>query len=225
MFRQGHARSGRFPSATVNPVLRARAAAGPAAGRRQALRVRGRGQSNSRQPFMPPEKWYEPREAGDCYRVIVQPPGAGFRHVVTPEEIRRRLAALPAEFVQRLDVVQLCQMTRKKRGVPLYGMQWGTAVYLYPIEVGLIELYDAPPKPSRVIEAKMYGGRWERQGPRRWALVWSDEAIRDFYLNNILIHELGHVVDRRNTRSVDRERYAEWFAVEYGYRPTRTRRR
>ncbi len=51
--------------------------------------------------------------------------------------------------------------------------------------------------------------------------MWTERAIKDFYLNNILIHELGHLLDDRNSRSVDRERYAEWFAVEYGYKPTR----
>lgn len=174
---------------------------------------------------MPCEKWYEPRAAGDGYRVIVQSPGVGCRHVLTADEIRARLTLLPPELVRPLEVVQLSQMTRKKRGVPLYGMQWGTAVYLYPIELGLTETYDTPPKPARVNEARMYGGRWEQRGPRCWALVWTEAAIKDFYLNNILIHELGHVVDRRNTRSIDRERFAEWFAVEYGYRPTQMRRR
>jgi hypothetical protein len=32
--------------------------------------------------------------------------------------------------------------------------------------------------------------------------------------------ELGHLIDERNTGYVDRERYAEWFAVQYGYRST-----
>jgi hypothetical protein len=52
--------------------------------------------------------------------------------------------------------------------------------------------------------------------------VWTESAIRDFYLNNILIHELGHLLDDRNDSYVDRERYAEWFAIRYGQksRPT-----
>ncbi len=50
-------------------------------------------------------------------------------------------------------------------------------------------------------------------------------AIKDFYLNNILIHELGHLLDERNTSYTDRERYAEWFAIKYGYLPTQTERR
>ena len=55
----------------------------------------------------------------------------------------------------------------------------------------------------------------------RWQLVWTEEAIRDFYLNNVLIHELGHILDSRNTSHRDRERYAEWFALEMGYKASR----
>jgi hypothetical protein len=63
----------------------------------------------------------------------------------------------------------------------------------------------------------MYGAQWEETGPTSWTLTWSEQAAQDFYLNNILIHELGHLVDDRNTGYMERERYAEWFAVQYGY--------
>jgi hypothetical protein len=70
----------------------------------------------------------------------------------------------------------------------------------------------------------MYGGQWKQQPNSTWILEWSEESVRDFYLNNILIHELGHLVDGRNTGYVARERYAEWFALEYGYKPTQAQR-
>jgi hypothetical protein len=69
----------------------------------------------------------------------------------------------------------------------------------------------------------MFGGKWEQEG-RRWRLVWTEKAIRDFYLNNVLIHEIGHTIDDRNSSFQDRERFANWFAVEYGYRASRGRR-
>jgi hypothetical protein len=100
-------------------------------------------------------------------------------------------------------------------------MQWGTALYLYPIEDNLVERYDRPPLPSQLTEASMYGGRWEQESAHSWRLQWTEEAIRDFYLNNILIHELGHLVDSRNDGYRDRERFAEWFAIEYGYKASR----
>jgi hypothetical protein len=175
------------------------------------------GERNPRQPFAPPEDWYEPTEA-ETYRIVVQPPGEGYRHVLTPAQIRERLSKVPRHFLEQLEVVQLSTMTRKKQLFPCYGMQWGNALYLYPIEESFVETYGAPPRPNLVNESRMYGGIWEHPSPGTWTLTWSEEAAQDFYLNNILIHELGHLVDDRNNGYMDRERYAEWFAVEHGYR-------
>lgn len=173
-------------------------------------------------PFAASEQWYEPRtpDAGG-YRFVVQEPGEGYRHAVTPEEIRERLARAPRELVRSLQVVQLSRLTRKKRLFPCYGMQWGHAVYLYPMPADLVEYVPRPPLPAERNEAAMYGGRWEQVHAGLWRLVWTEQAIKDYYLNNILFHELGHLHDRRNRRHADRERYAEWFAVRYGYQPSR----
>jgi hypothetical protein len=148
----------------------------------------------------------------------VQPPGSGYRHVLSPDEIRNRLAQFPPSMLESLQVVQLSRMTRKKQSFPCYGMQWGNTLYLYPIETGLVEYYTQPPKPAQLNEAKMYGGRWIEATPGEWRLMWTEAAIKDFYLNNILIHELGHLLDNRNSSVTDRERFAEWFAVEHGYK-------
>jgi len=188
-----------------------------------ALGKRARGNpTDLRSSFIPPEDWHEPRdEAGRGYRVIVQPAGNGFVHVVTPEQVRERLSRLPPNLVKPLEVVQFSRMTRKKRAFPCYGMQWGTAIYLYPVEAPLIEYYAKPPSPAIFNEVRLFGGTWEHEGGSRWILNWTIAALEDFYLNNVLIHELGHVLDTRNTSYRDRERYAEWFAIEYGYKPTR----
>ncbi|MCA9173925.1 MAG: hypothetical protein KDB14_05500 [Planctomycetales bacterium] len=176
-------------------------------------------------PFIPPETWYEPHEANTLdYEIVVEPAGQGYEHVLSPEQIRNRLAQLPEWMLRPLEVVQLSGMTRKKKTNPCYGMQWGSTLYLYPIEAGRVEYFTRPPRPSELIETKMYGGKWEVQ-PGLWKLIWSSRALEDYYLNNILIHELGHLLDDRNSSYVDRERYAEWFAIEYGYKPTRDQQR
>jgi hypothetical protein len=178
------------------------------------------GTRDQREPFSPPEDWHEPQKDGGGYRIIVQSAGEGYRHVVTPEQVRERLANVPQQFLRDLEVVQLSRMTRKKKSFPCYGMQWGSTLYLYPLDESLEEVFYTPPRPNVINEAKMYGGRWDRPQPGVWRLTWSPAAIEDFYLNNILIHELGHLVDDRNTSYTDRERYAEWFAIQYGYQPS-----
>jgi hypothetical protein len=190
----------------------------------RAIRLsrRAKGQRNAKLPFSPPEDWHEPSEsAREGYRFVVRPAGTGFRHVLTPAEIRDRLADLPERFLAPLEVVQLSQMTRKKLCCPCYGMQWGTSLYLYPIEETLVENFHRPPKPQVYQESRLYGGRWHEDSKGRWRLEWTERAIKDFFLHNILIHELGHLLDNRNTSYADRERYAEWFAIEYGYKPFR----
>lgn len=175
-------------------------------------------------PFLPTEDWYEPRDRSAWkldsvdYRVIMQRPGKGYVHAVTEAEIRERLSRLPKWMTAPIDVIQLSQITRKKMTFPCYGMQWGTTLYLYPIESTMIEEFSRPPRPAFFNEAKMYGGIWEQLKKSRWQLRWSPESLKDFYLNNILIHELGHLLDDRNTNYHDRERYAEWFALEHGYK-------
>lgn len=184
-------------------------------------RIRG-AVSTQHGEFLPPEDWYEPAETrADGFRVIRQSPGPGYYHAVTPQEVRDRLAQLPAWMLEPLEFVQLSRMTRKKQTFPCYGMQWGNSLYLYPIEESLVEEFPQPAKPAVFNEARMFGGRWVHLGGSQWELHWTETTLRDFYLNNILIHELGHLLDARNTSYTDRERYAEWFAIEYGYRASR----
>lgn len=172
--------------------------------------------------FNAPELWHEPRGQGQL-QVIIQSAGFDYVHPVTDSEIRERLDRLPAQYTRDLEVVQLSRMTRKRQAFPCYGMQWGQSVYLYPIEANLVETYSVPPKPAQQIEARMFGAVWAPRG-KDWTLTWTLEAIKDFYLNNVLIHEVGHLNDPRNTSYRERERFANWFAIEHGYRATRGRR-
>lgn len=171
---------------------------------------------NPDRTFVPPEDWYEPTGAS-AYRTIVQEPGPEYVHVVTPEQVRTRLSKLPKEFLKGLEIVQLSRMTRKKHYSPCYGMQWGCAIYLYPFDETFDEYFYLPPPRELIIETKMFGGRWEQPEPDVWRLIWTESTARDFHLNNVLIHELGHLIDHRNSSYIDQERFAEWFAIEYGY--------
>lgn len=172
--------------------------------------------------FSAPETWHEPQDRIEAH-LIKEPAGCGYRHAVTLDEVAARLRQLPDEYSSRVEVVQLSRMTRKRALFPRYGMQWGPNVYLYPIEESLVERYLRPPTPQQRIEATMFGGVWESVD-REWHLVWTPETLRDFYLNNVLIHEIGHVVDTRNTNPHKREQFANWFATEFGYRESRGRR-
>src|SRR5262249_23043577 len=87
---------------------------------KQARRA-GMQQQTICEPFAPPEDWYEPTGRTN-YKIVVQEPGEGYRHVLTPDQIRARLAQVPQKFLEQLEVVQLSRMTRKKQSFPCYGM-------------------------------------------------------------------------------------------------------
>lgn len=207
--------SARHPGATSR-----RRSARPAS----AHQHRGRGLAIGR-TFDAPEVWHEPAASDPeaaLPRILVQPPGKGYVHPVQPDDVRERVLQLPAEFQEKVEVIQFSRMTRKRRLFPCYGLQWGNSVYLYPIEESFEELYVHAPRPAQRIETEMFGGRWVQDG-RFWRLIWTESSIRDFYLNNVLIHEIGHINDVRNTSFRKREQYADWFAIEYGYRASRLR--
>ena len=188
----------------------------------EAFRQRGSDTSQRSNHFYAQDQWYEPTDS-DVIQLYRRDPGAGYFHPVTLEEVADRIEQLPAKYRQNIEVIELARMTRKRSLFPCYGLQWGPNVYLYPIEESLVETYTRPPRPGQMIEAKMYGGVWTQNG-KLWTLSWTEHALRDFYLNNVLIHEIGHVNDTRNRNQNARERYADWFAIEYGYRASRGRR-
>ena len=189
---------------------------------RPTVAYRQRGSTKHRSArFSAPETWYEPQDQ-EAIRYVRQAAGDAYIHPVSIEDVRQRISELPVRYTQPIEVVQFSAMTRKRSLFPLYGMQWGPNIYLYPIEASLQEVYRRPPTPQQLIEAGMFGGDWQQDG-QIWTLTWTRESIRDFYLNNVLIHEIGHVNDSRNTNSAARERYANWFATEYGYRSSRGR--
>lgn len=220
-------KSGRTISSTRN--VPRQTAPGLRSGRRQvgnrpvtAHRQRGIGGTGDQPAFFAQELWHEPQNTRKT-RYLIQPAGSGFIHPVNADEVRERMSLLPKAVVEKIEVIQFSRMTRKRQFFPCYGMQWGNSVYLYPIEESLVETYSRPPTPQQQIEARMYGGRWEQAG-NEWTLTWTLASLKDFYLNNVLIHEIGHILDQRNTRTEDRERYANWFAIEHGYRQSRGRR-
>jgi hypothetical protein len=202
--------------ATLNVGQRKSAPGRPVA----AHRGRSAARHTNHEPFAAPETWHEPTDASPKPRFVVEPPGQGYVHPVTKDEVNERIERLPTVFTHELEVIQFSRMTRKRHRFPCYGMHWGWSIYLYPIEETLVEMYTRAPLPAQRIEAEMYGALWIHDKEGHWRLEWTRAAIKDYYLNNILIHEIGHLVDNRNSNRDDRERYAEWFAIEYGYRAT-----
>lgn len=163
------------------------------------------------------------------YDIMREEPGEGFRHVVTPPEIYSRLADFPSWMLESLDIVLLARITKKERLFPCYGFQQEGVIALFPVPDGpahsSVEIWTAAPPPSFRTELEMFGVQWERCLNGEWEARWTEQQIHDYYLENIIPHEVAHLIDGRNTRKVDRERFARWFALDQSIRRRSTQKR
>jgi hypothetical protein len=75
------------------------------------------------------------------------------------------------------------------------------------------------PKPSVVQEYTRVGAELAPEDGG-WRFRFSEDSLRRFYLRDVLLHELGHHVDRFNESKdgQSKERYANWFASQYADR-------
>lgn len=143
--------------------------------------------------------------------------GPGYMHPLSKDDIRQRLGQLPKELLRNLHTVYLPRMTRKRKSLDCYGLQCGGVIYLYPVREDLKEILAKPLTPAHKIELDR-AGAIVTDGGKETVIQWTKDSIRNLYANNILIHELGHTLDEKNTTEKDRERYAEEFVIKWGRR-------
>jgi hypothetical protein len=132
----------------------------------------------------------------------------------TAADVADVLARIPGGFLDQLAGVYLMAGTAKQERtrVPTYGMYWENEVFLFPVPVQ--RLADGWFCSSNRAEIQKYlaCGAVVRSG-RRWVTVhFDDESLRRFYLGEVLLHEIGHHVDRSRKSLKAAERYADWFA-------------
>lgn len=86
------------------------------------------------------------------------------------------------------------------------------------------QYYDNEPPPLARQEYERINARIYPEG-KSWILEFDEKSLKEFYLRDVLIHEIGHVVEYAKRSSGTRltEEFAEWFVREYGFRYERNR--
>ena len=182
--------------------------------RRPPAHYPSRGRSRSVLDF---ERWVEPPK-GDGYRVLVEPPGKGWYHVLSERDIRSCLSQLPSHLLTHLHTVYLPRMTHKRQRMSCYGLQYGGTIYLYPLPADWLKwTYKGRVKSDDRIWM-LAAGASIRSLANHDEVSWTAEALRFFYRENVLLHELGHIIDTWNNSTVQRERFANFFAQIWGQR-------
>ena len=141
---------------------------------------------------------------------------SGFLRPYTAADVVAVLSDVPERYLAELRAILLLGGTEKQRRARQfrYGFYDNGRIYLHPLaQSWLVQRYPTPPKPSIVHEFTKFGASSE-QIRGEWVLRFTEESARLFYLYDVLLHELGHHVERhvRPGGSRAAERYASWFA-------------
>lgn len=151
--------------------------------------------------------------------------GRGWEHPLSLEAVKDFMGKIPQEFTRELKAVFLCPGSRKQLNFrdTCFGCydNYYNSIFLFPFFSDRSLYYKTKPKPSECLEFERHGAIWNNQGDY-WVLEFSPEALKSFYLRDVLVHEIGHHVDNiflAGTRNdAEKERFAEWFALEFGMR-------
>jgi hypothetical protein len=159
-------------------------------------------------------------------RYIKQPPANGLKHAIEIADIKHSLKRIPEHFTNTIKGIFLCSGSSKQRrmNTTTFGCYSGyyQSIFLFPFYEDKNLFFNTYPKPSLSMEYERHGATWVpcTQGGY---FSFDDEALRSFYIWDVLYHEVGHHVDFMSSdwdhKSYNaRERFAEWFAIEYGMR-------
>lgn len=161
---------------------------------------------------------------------IVDNPSREFIFPLSPDEIRHELEHLPKRDWSTITHIWLRRFkkTEYESGeLPLAEFICGSGVrliVLYPWPADL-SLFLSKKRPTDR-QLKLYAGYdatlVETDGG--WSLEWTLPVLKDFYIQTLLYHEVGHNVDwyKRHWTAANR-RSGEEFADQYAYERTTKR--
>ena len=169
---------------------------------------------------------YESRIKHRTYPFIrVEPTHSEFVFPNTLADIQSTLQNIPPQFVQGVKAILVPPGSRKQikaaNSLYIYGEYWQNCIFLHPYpKKFLIFGNDKDLRPHEMEAYKRAGADIERVGSK-FEIRLTESSLGNFYLKDVLMHEIGHHVDQHKRAQKKRERFAEWFALEYGYRLNR----
>ena len=149
-------------------------------------------------------------------------------------DVESVLATIPCNLLSGLRRIYLMGGTRKQATTALgdlyrYGEYDWCDIYLFAFPRRRLQWRCRQlPRPHVCHEYRRAGASFRHDG-NGWVCHLDEASLRNFYLFDVLVHEIGHHVDRFNWRYDGRgktyrqaERFAESFVRHYGLRVKRT---
>jgi hypothetical protein len=155
------------------------------------------------------------RNLGGSLGIYDRPIAPGFVRPCTPEAVANVLGVIPNAFLHDLTGVFLLGGTTRQRSLTTkttYGMYSRGRIFLcaYPQKL-MTQKWARMPKPSVTKEYTKFGATLVPHGKGGALLTFDESSLRQFYLYDVLLHEVGHHVDR-DDKADNAERFAHWFA-------------
>ncbi|MEM7223796.1 MAG: hypothetical protein AAF495_12495 [Pseudomonadota bacterium] len=155
--------------------------------------------------------------------ITQQPIHPAFIMPVSKADVRQAISLVPSRCLSGLEGIFLLggsgKQNRAASGLFAYGHYCAARVFLHPYpRKWLSQYWRDLPKPTLVREYERAGGQFRRRD-QGWWMDFDRRSLRVFYLCEVLMHELGHHVDRHNfsTKPARKaETFADWFAAHYG---------
>jgi hypothetical protein len=157
---------------------------------------------------------------------IVDNPSRDFFFPVSEEDVRKTLNSLPAicrAFLTHVWLRRVRKSDYETKTKPLASFIAGSGVrlivlYSWPKDL-LLRFGDRKPSKRRLRRYAPWGPELIKEGGE-WCLRWSEDQLRLFYIQHLLLHEIGHHVDyfcrrwsKANKKQV--EEFADQYAVEW----------
>lgn len=167
-----------------------------------------------------------PKENEETPIFMKDNPSRDFFFPVSVEEIKTFLNKLPKEHTERLTHIWLRKMSKKEyekegslqgcficgRGIKL--------IVLYHFARDLTMNFGKKKPSNKVL--KWYANYAPElvQKDGNWQLIWTEQKIKRYYLEGLLLHEIGHKIDsvyRRYWSTPYKKQKAENFADNFAY--------
>ena len=154
------------------------------------------------------------RSGSESLPVYDRPLADGFVRPWNVQDVVDVLTTIPQEFLDGLNGVYLLGGTARQRKSKrfLYGTYQGTRIFLFPLQARMMsQIWKQRPKPNIEKNYTKFGATINSHCKGEAVLNFDPKSLRAFMLYDVLLHEVGHHVDRDDV-SLNTERYANWFS-------------
>ena len=145
-----------------------------------------------------------------------------FLFPVSAKEIHATISRIPLDYLRGIKAILVPTGSKKQlkatKSLFIYGEYWMNCIFLHPYPRREMLLTNCNRLRPHELESYRRSGATIGKNEKGTTVTFDERALKGFYLNEVLIHEIGHHIDKQRRPQMKREKFAEWFALEYGYR-------